>query len=137
MSVTHNIGDLAADLRTIARQAPTELRGVVRDNIRAGNRLAKQSAKTANPTGSHAYEYPSKFRAEMSKGFKGADVSIYSGEYGPVAEGQGQLAHILEQGQGDNAPQNNLAKSTDVIGPAFAHDAGRTAAGLFWPKKKR
>lgn len=125
VSVTHTIGNLAHDLRTIGRQAPAEFRGVVRDNLRVGNNLAKQYARSANPPGSHAYEYPGKFETEMTAPLRG--------EYGPVARGQGELAHILEQGQGGNAPQNNLAKSTDVVGPKFAHDAGRRADGLFWP----
>lgn len=134
ISVTHGIGDLAADLRTIARKAPVELSGVVRDNIRAGNNLAKGYARTANGPDSTSRKYPGTFTAAMNKGFRGATLSVYSGEYGPVARGQGQLAHILEQGLGHNAPQNNLAKSTDVIGPAFAHDVGKKADSLFWPE---
>lgn len=126
ISVTHSIGDLAADLHTIARVAPGELAKVVRSNLRDGNRLAKQYARAANPPRSHAQQYPSKFLAEMT--------TPHRGEYGPVAEGQGQLAAILEQGEGHNAPQNNLAKSTDIIGPAFAHDVGRKADSLFWPE---
>ena len=134
ISVSHGIGDLAADLRTIARKAPAELNGVVRENIRAGNELAKSYARTANGPRSHSKRYPGTFTAAMSKGFRGALSSVYSGEYGPLAVGQGQLAHILEQGEGSNAPQNNLAKSADIIGPAFAHDAGRKADSLFWPE---
>lgn len=134
ITVTHGVGDLATDLRTIARKAPVELSGVVRENLRAGNMLAKGYAWTANGPRSASRKYPGTFTAEMSRGFRGASLSVYSGEYGPVARGQGQLAHILEQGEGHNAPQNNLAKSTDIIGPAFAHDVGRKADSLFWPE---
>lgn len=134
VTVSHGIGDLAADLRTIAREAPAVLSGVVRDNIRAGNELAKSYARTANGPESASRKYPGSFTAAMGKGFRGATSSVYSGEYGPIARGQGELAHILEQGLGHNAPQNNLAKSSDIIGPAFAHDAGRKAASLFWPE---
>jgi hypothetical protein len=133
LTVYHTIGELKRDLREIARTAPGELRGVVRDHIRIGNQLAKSYARASNHPDSHAQDYPGFFTARMNAGFRGAEVSVYSGEYGPLARGQGQLAHILENGEGSNAPQNNLARSTDVVGPMFAHRVGRTADGLFWP----
>lgn len=132
ISVTHGIGDLAADLRTIARKAPGELSGVVRSNIRAGNGLAKGYAKQS--AGRHGKLYHRAFSAEMRSvaGFSGG-VSIYSGEYGPdSAMPQGGMS--FEGGSRNQPPHNDLAKSADITGPAFAHDVGRKADSLFWPK---
>ena len=132
VSVSHSLDGLERDQREILRRAPGELRNVVVEGIRAGNELAKGYARTKNGPKSTARKYPGTFRTEIHGAARLAAVSIYSGEYGPVAQGQGQLAHILEQGKGNNAPQNNLARSTDIIGPAFAKETRDLLDGWFW-----
>ena len=131
--VTHGIDDLESDLRHIATTARGDMRDTVRDGIRAGNELAKDSAKAHNGPRSHSRKYPGTFSAEMSPGL-GLFGNTISGEYGPRHEGQGELAGILENGAlGKNAPQQNLARSTDIIGPAFAQEVGNLPDRWFWP----
>ena len=135
--VTHGLDDLEADMRYIARTAPKDCRDTVRDGIRAGNELAKDSAKRNNgpPHKSASWKYPGTFSAEMHVG-AGLFGNTYSGEYGPRHEGQGMLAPILENGsRKGNAAQLNLAKSADVIGPAFAQEVRRLVDRWFWPNR--
>lgn len=131
--VTHTLDDLESDFRIIARRAPGDMRQTVLDGIRAGNEVAKDFARASNDGKSASRKYPGTFRPEMGAGFRGAEVSVYSGEYGPIARGQGQLAHILENGEGPNAPQNNLARSADIIGPAFGRSVQDMLGDWFWP----
>lgn len=133
--VTTTTDDLEADLRYIARTSRGDMRDTVRDGIRAGNELAKDSAKRHNGPNSHSQQYPGKFSSEMHRGL-GLFGNTISGEYGPVHEGQGELAGILENGsRKGNAAQQNLARSTDIIGPAFAQEVDRLVSKWFWPKR--
>jgi hypothetical protein len=133
--VTHGLDDLEADMRYIARTARGDMRKTVRDGIRAGNELAKDSAKRNNPPGSHSHQYPGKFSAEMHAGL-GLFGNTISGEYGPEHSGQGELAPILENGsRKGNAAQQNLARSTDIIGPAFAQEVSKLPDRWFWPDR--
>lgn len=132
--VIHGIDDLANDLRHIARTARKDMRDTVLDGIRAGNEVAKGNARTSNPSGSHSWKYPGTFGAEMHRG-RGLFGNVISGEYGPRHSGQGMLAPILENGvAGKNAPQNNLARSVDVIGPSFGMEVHRLPDRWFWPR---
>lgn len=133
--VTTTTDDLEADLRYIARTARGDMRDTVRDGIRAGNELAKDSAKAHNGPNSHSRKYPGMFSAEMHQGF-GLFGNTISGEYGPRHEGQGELAGILENGsRRGNAAQQNLARSTDIIGPAFAQEVRKLPDKWFWPNR--
>lgn len=137
--VSTTTDDLEADLRYIARTARGDMRRTVRDGIRAGNELAKDSARRNNGPDSHSKQYPGKFSAEMHGGaFGGGSLfgNVISGEYGPTHEGQGELADILENGsRKGNAAQQNLARSADVIGPSFLQEVDRMAADWFWPDR--
>lgn len=133
--VTTTTDDLEADLRYIARTARGDMRDTVRDGIKAGNELAKDFAKAKNGPRSHSRKYPGKFSAEMLPGL-GLFGNTISGEYGPRHEGQGMLAGILESGsRSGNAPQQNLARSADIIGPAFAQEVRGLLDRMFWPNR--
>lgn len=132
--VSNDLGDLTSDMRVIVKRAPADMYATVRDGIRAGNELAKDNARRKNGPRSHARKYPGTFTASMGRGFRGAEVSLYSGEYGPTNRGQGGLAPILENGsRSGNAPQHNLAKSADAIGPSFAQEVRGLPDRWFWP----
>lgn len=133
--VSTTTDDLEDDLRYIARTARGDMRETVRDGIRAGNELAKDSAKRHNGPKSHSKQYPGKFSAEMHAGL-GLFGNTISGEYGPRHEGQGELAGILENGsRRGNAPQQNLAKSADMIGLIFPQEVRRLPDKWFWPER--
>lgn len=135
--VTTTTHDLEADLRHIARTARGDMRDTVLDGIRAGNELAKDSAKAKNgpPHKSHSWKYPGTFSAEMHRGL-GLFGNTISGEYGPRHSGQGMLAGLLENGsRSGNAPQLNLARSADIIGPSFAQEVRGLTDRWFWPNR--
>lgn len=133
--VTTTTDDLEGDLRYIARTARGDMRDTVRDGIKAGNELAKDSARRHNGPRSHSRKYPGTFSAEMHGGL-GLFGNTISGEYGPRHVGQGELAGILENGsRRGNVPQQNLAKSADVIGPSFAQEVRGLTERWFWPDR--
>lgn len=130
----HGLADLRSDLLKIQRAAPRKFRATVLDGIRAGNTEAQALARRHNPPGSHSWKYPGTFGAEMHSG-RGLFGNVISGEYGPRVGGQGSLAPILENGsRSGNRPQQNLARSSDLIGPIFAREALDAADSLFWPE---
>lgn len=132
--VSNTLDDLTGDLRKVAKTARDDMREVVRDGIRAGNLVAKDYARRANGPKSHARKYPSSFSSAMRNGL-GLFGNTIVGEYGPTRGGQGSLAPVLEHGsRSGNAPQNNLAKSADLIGPAFAAEVRRLPDKWFWPE---
>lgn len=127
------VTDLAADLRHIATTAHGDMRDVVQEGIRVGNTVAKDYARESS--GEHARKYPGTFSAAMNRGYRGQGVSIIQGEYGPRSGGQGDLASVLENGTRNNPPHNNLAKSADLIGPAFQGEVSRLPDRWFWPER--
>lgn len=113
---------LVADLTDIARKAPGDMRGCVRDGIRAGNQLAKDYARVS--AGKHGKLYPRAFSAEMRSSFAGFGVIIHSGEYGPdIAKPQGGMS--FERGSRNQKPHLDLARSADRIAPSFQMEVGR------------
>ena len=132
ITVRHGLDDLEADFRTIARRAPGEFRAVVRDGLRAGNMLAKDFARQS--AGAHGKLYPRTFSTEMyGTGRFSGGVSSYSGEYGPDSTlPQGGMS--FEQGSRNQPPHNDLAKSAEIIGPAFVRSVRDVLDDLFWPK---
>lgn len=135
VTVRHTLRDFEDDQRAVARRAEKDMRDTVVAGIRAGNELAKDYAREKNGRKSHARKYTGTFSARMNKSFHGFGVSIYSGEYGPLPMGQGLLAPILENGsRSGNAPQMNLARSADRIGPSFAGEVSRLPDQWFWPE---
>ncbi len=118
---THTVGDLANDLVAITRRSTGDMRKVVRDNLAAGNRLARANAKRT--AGSHGKHYHRAFSWEMT--------GLTVGEYGPDAsKPQGGMS--FEGGSRNQPPHNDLAKSADIQGPLFARDAGKLADEWFW-----
>lgn len=115
--VIHSIGDLADDLRTIAVTTKPRMVGVVRDNVKLGERTAQRLAKESS--GPHGLNYWKRITSELTGDLEG--------EYGPHAGG-------LPVGGGWRHGENtDLARSTDVIGPAFAKDVHDEVDDLFWP----
>lgn len=130
--VHDTILDLATDLARISATSRGDMRGTVKDGIRAGAEVAKGYARTNNPPGSHARKYPGTISATMHGGL-GLFGNAISGEYGPYPRGQGFLGLILENGtRNGNRRQQNLARSTDIIGPAFAREVRSLPDGWFW-----
>jgi hypothetical protein len=130
--VTHHIGDLAADLRYIARTARGDMRGVVREGIKVGAVVARDYAKES--AGEHGKHYPNAITAEMGRDFNGYGTGIIQGEYGPdIAKPQGEMS--FEGGSRNQPPHNDLAKSADLIGPAFQGEVSRLPDRWFWPHR--
>lgn len=128
--VHHSIGRLAADMADIPPRAAKDMRETVRDGIRVGNSLAKDFAR--DTSGRHAKKYPGTFTSSMNRTLVFGGVNVFSGEYGPQARGQGLLAPILENGSRNSPPHFNLARSADMIGPAFAGEVRRLPDRWFW-----
>lgn len=120
--VTSTLGDLAADLRTIATEAKPTMARVVRKNAEQGNRLAKDFAKES--AGSHGKLYHLAFSAESR--------TPLSWEYGPD-EAMPQGGMSFEGGSRNQKPHLDLARSADIVGPALAVEVGKAVADLFWP----
>ena len=78
--------------------------------------------------------YPRTFSTEMyGTGRFSGGVSSYSGEYGPDSTlPQGGMS--FEQGSRNQPPHNDLAKSAEIIGPAFVRSVRDVLDDLFWPK---
>ena len=130
--VTHTIGDLAADLRYIARTARSDMRGVVREGIKVGNTVAKDYARES--AGEHGKHYHKAFTAEMGGTFEGFGTAIIHGEWGPqIDRPQGEMS--FEGGSRNQPPHNDLAKSADLIGPAFQGEVSRLPDKWFWPER--
>lgn len=130
--VLHTIDDLGDDLVGIARSCRRDMRDTVADGIKAGAEVAKGYARTNNPAGSHAWKYPGTISSRMNSG-AGLFGNTYSGEYGPFPRGQGLLGLILENGsRNGNRPQLNMARSADIIGPAFAAEVRALPDRWFW-----
>jgi hypothetical protein len=129
---SHHIGDLARDLEQIAERAPADMEDVVRKNAREGNRIAKGFARESS--GRHGKHYPGTFTAEQT--------ARHTAEYGPdadiVVQGRkgafnaGGMAPGFEGGSRNQKPHEDLARSADLIGPAFAHDVANLPDRWFW-----
>lgn len=123
LRVTHTIGDLESDLRTITVQTPHRLGEVVRDHAYTGNSLARDNAR--HTAGKHGKLYPKAFSVEAR--------TPLSWEYGPdAASPQGGMS--FEFGSRNQPPHLDLAKSADVVGPKLAKAVGDVVDGLFWPR---
>lgn len=123
----HDVHDLADDLKKIAIRAPKDMLGVVREGIRTGGLLARDNARrTARRHGRH---YPRSITWEMG-GF-GFAFGVYRGEYGPdPSKKQGGMS--FERGSRNQPAHRDLARSADVIGPAFSREVRELPDGWFW-----
>lgn len=126
--VIHGIDDLANDLRHISRTARPDMVKVVREGIRVGNVVARDYARES--AGSHGKHYPKAFSSEMT--LYGA-LGLIAGEYGPD-EAMPQGGMSFEGGSRNQPPHNDLAKSADLIGPAFQGEVHDLPDSWFWPR---
>lgn len=125
--VTGGVGDLARDCRKVATGARKDMVGVVREGIKTGNVVARDLARES--AGSHGKHYPKAFSSEMT--LHGA-LGLIAGEYGPDAsKPQGGMS--FEGGSRNQPAHNDLAKSADLIGPAFRGEVRRLPERWFWP----
>lgn len=125
------VTNLAADMEQIPSRAYRESQNLIRDGIKAGALVSKDLARPKS--GKHARLYPGKMTSAMGSTYRGPTAIIHQGEYGPLPSGQGLLATILEDGvPGKNRPARNLARSLDLIRPAFHQGAEQLLDGLFW-----
>jgi hypothetical protein len=70
----------------------------------------------------------------MGKTFAGFGSTVIQGEYGPdIAHPQGGMS--FEGGSRNQPPHNDLAKSADLIGPAFQGEVHRLPDKWFWPNR--
>lgn len=126
--VEHDLHDLASDLRRIPGIARRDMRSVVREGAITGNTVAKDNARRT--AGSHGKHYPKAFTWEMRGSLFGG--AGFVAEYGPdAARPQGGMS--FEHGSRNQPPHLDLAKSADLIGPAFAQEVRGKIPGWFWP----
>lgn len=122
ITVTHTIGDLADDLRSMAVRVPAEEEKAVRKVALIGNALAKGFAKES--AGRHGKHYHKAFTAER--------VGTAEWEYGPdAAMPQGGMS--FEFGSRNQPPHLDLARSADLAGPRLSEEAQALLDRLFWP----
>ncbi len=128
IKVTHDIDDLASDLRKIPVMVVKDMRSVVRQAAITGNTVARDNARRTS--GAHGKHYPKAFTWEMRNGLFGG--ASFVAEYGPdVARPQGGMS--FEFGSRNQPPHLDLAKSADLIGPAFAQEVRGKVDNWFWP----
>lgn len=120
--VVHDIDDLANDLAGIAKRVKPDMRGVVKDGLRVGVMLARANAERTS--GRYSKHYRKAITLEMTGDLEG--------EYGPdVSMKQGNMRFEFGEGR-QSAPHLNLARSADVVGPAFERSVRDQIDGWFW-----
>lgn len=132
--VTHTIGGLARDFRTIQRQAPREMTAVVREGIKVGAELAKDiTSRRYSRFGIH---YPRSMTATMNgptSDIGGGGGLVYSGDFGPdPKKKQGGMA-FEEPSRNQRRPHTDIARTAMLMGPAFQGEVRRLPDRLFWP----
>ena len=126
--VVHDLDDLANDMLAIRARVRPEMRGVVREGIQLGAGEARAFAKVS--AGTHGKHYHRSITASMHVGL-GLFGNTISGEYGPdSAKKQGGMS--FERGSRNQRPHNDLAKSADLIGPAFERAVDDKVGEWFW-----
>jgi hypothetical protein len=127
--VSHSIGRLAADVADIPARARIDMRDTTREGVRTGNSVAVGNAKRS--AGKHGKHYHKALSWEMRPTFSGFGTTIISGEYGPdIAKPQGGMS--FETGSRNQKPHLDLARSADIIGPAFAGEVRQLPDRWFW-----
>lgn len=129
VSVQHGIDDLHRDMATIPARAVKDMVSVVREGVKTGNAVAKGYAKES--AGAHGKHYPKAFSWQMNPISGGFGAYSISGVYGPDAsKRQGNMS--FEGGSRNQKPHRDLAKSADLIGPAFVGEVRRLPDKWFW-----
>lgn len=129
--VEHSIGELAADCAKVPVDLYREGARVVKEGARVGGNVARDNARRT--VGKHGKHYPSAITWDRSaRAFVGFGGGSIQAEYGPdPARRQGGMS--FEFGSRNQPPHLDLAKSADLIGPAFAREVSEMVDGLFWP----
>lgn len=114
--VSHGIGDLSGDLRTVATTTRKRMAGVVRDAAKRGNRNAQGFASEQHTMFSDVdVDYAPTFTVER--------IAPLTYEYGPEARGEGTKASGYEFGSINQAsPHRNLDRSVDIERLEFPMD---------------
>lgn len=121
LRVHSTVGYLASDLEHIAGRVKPEMRGIVREGIKAGEKAGKAFARRSS--GSHGPHYIDAITSEMT--------GPLEGEWGPdVSKPQGDMS--WERGSVNQPPHNDMAKAADVIAPKFHEKVERAVNGWFW-----
>lgn len=116
--VIGGVGDLAADCQKVATDAGTQMRRVVRTNVKQGNSLARKYAKAG--AGPHGIHYFKRLSAEMT--------GPLVGEYGPTGVPKSDFVGVGFR-SGDNT---DLPRSADVQIERMAADVRKLSERLFW-----
>jgi len=111
--------DLESDMRKIPPALVRQGAKVVKQNVAAGQRLARQYAR--QKSGPHGKSYYKRITSDMT--------GPLSGEYGPHDGGT-----PVGAGWRHGAGNTDLPRSADVIGPKFADDISKVLDTLFWPE---
>lgn len=114
---------LAVDQTEIVIGAKKQMPGIVRSNVRKGAVVEKTIARAAS--GPHGKLYYKRINSQMSKGFHGAETSVYQGSWGPHGGGT-PIGAGWRHGVNTDA-----AKSADLIAPAFRKDVDDMIGSLF------
>lgn len=127
IKVTHDIDDFASDLARIPSMVVRDMRAVVRQATITGNTVARDNARRS--AGAHGKLYPRSFTWETRASLFGG--ASFTGEYGPdVSRPQGGMS--FEFGSRNQPPHLDLARSADLIGPAFAQEVRGAMDDWFW-----
>lgn len=130
VTTDHGLHDLARDLGRAPAAMYRGGRKIVTEGARVGATLARGNAKRT--AGRHGKRYPSAItsdRASVFFGFGGGEITA---AYGPdSSKPQGGMS--FEGGSRNQPPHHDLAKSADVIGPAFVGEVRSMLDDIFWP----
>lgn len=127
VKVSDHLDRLETDLDRVTTRVYADGTKIVRDGIKLGASLARDNARrTARRHGKH---YPNSITPEMKLVSGGFGLIV--GEYGPdPAKRQGGMS--FEMGSRNQPPHLDLAKSADIIGPAFAGEVHAKIPEWFW-----
>ncbi|WP_300680757.1 hypothetical protein [Nocardioides sp.] len=125
--------DLEEDLKKAGpefyRRGKRLIADVAKDGAATSKRIARWTSRA------HARKYPAKISASKVEMARSGGTGSISAEFGPLPEGQGLLAPILEGGSRNNPAHNNLAQATDTVLPRFEREVQALLDHLFWPQR--
>lgn len=138
VNVSNDLSDLSSDLRKIATRALADMNRVVNEGVRTGASVARDLTKELGGSHSGVSEKTGRVQPlvksithEMK--LRGT-LGLVVGEYGPdEAKPQARVMRVLEHGNSTTPPKRIMAKSADVIGPAFVGEVRRLPDRWFWP----
>lgn len=127
---SHDIGDLANDLARIPGMARRDIKSTVHRAAVVGNSVARDNARRSS--GTHGKRYPNAMTWQTNSYDAPGGGGAYQAEWGPeIGRPQGGMS--FEGGSRNQPPHNDLAKSADLMGPAFAGEIRNLPDNWFWP----